>query len=92
MLQASGQGAIVEAGVTLYETRLKAALEPGENGKAVAIHVPTGDYAVGPTHRDAARLLSESHPRDGQVVTLTIGPPTEQEIAMANRYQTGGKT
>jgi hypothetical protein len=40
-----------------YEEKLKDKLEREHMGKAVAIHVDTGDYAVGKNHIDAFKLM-----------------------------------
>jgi len=59
--------------------------------KAVAIHVDTGDYAVGENHSDAARALLARHEPDGRIVTLTIGPPTDADLRLAARMTAGRK-
>jgi hypothetical protein len=82
---------LAQKGCELYESRLRALLEPGHSGKAVAIHVATGDYEVARTHSQAARALLERHPPDGGIVTLTIGPPTEADLRLATRVVAGQK-
>jgi hypothetical protein len=72
-------------GLEYYERVLRAELEREHMGQAVAIHVPTGDYALGRTHWHARRALLERHPPDGQAVVLRIGPPTEADMALAER-------
>lgn len=75
----------------LYESRLRALLEPDHAGQAVAIHVDTGDFAVDATHSEAAHALSNRHPQDGRIVTLTIGPPTDADLRLATRVTVSRK-
>jgi hypothetical protein len=82
---------LAKQGQAIYEERLKPLLEPGYIGRAVAIHVDTGDYAVGESHRDAARALLARHEPDGRIVTLTIGPPTDADLRLAARMTAGRK-
>lgn len=78
-------------GLALYETRLKAVLEPHHSGQAVAVHVDTADYEVAPTHSEAARALLTRHTQDGRIVTLTIGQPTDVDLRLAARMVTSPK-
>ena len=82
---------LAEQGRTIYEDKLKAVLEPAHNGEAVAIHVDTGDYAIGKSHSAAAHMLMKRHTVDGRVVTLTIGLPTDAHLRLATRMATGRK-
>ena len=82
---------LAQQGRAIYEGRLKSHLEPGQSGKAVAIHVDTGDYAVGENHSDAVRALLARHEPDGRIVTLTIGPPTDADLRLAARMTAGRK-
>src|SRR5689334_21158149 len=74
-----------------YEQRLTPVLEPDCNGQAVAIHVDTGDYAIGVTHRYAVRALLVRHEPDGRIVTLNIAPPTDADLRLAARLTPGRK-
>jgi hypothetical protein len=67
----------VEQAVALYETRLKSVLEPEYNGKTVAVHIDTGDYAIGVNSSRARFALRDRHPT-GIIVTLDIGPVEAQ--------------
>jgi hypothetical protein len=67
-----------------YEERLKPTLEPQNNGKAIAIHPDSGDYALGDTTGDALRALLPKHPEGGMVL-FRIGPPTPGEFRHASR-------
>lgn len=51
---------LAEQARTLYSKKLKVLLEPEQNGKAVAIHVDSEDYAVADTHSEAARALVQT--------------------------------
>jgi hypothetical protein len=82
---------LAEQGRAIYEESLKPLLEPGHSGKAVAVHVDTGDYAVAENHSDAARALLARHKPDGRIVTLTIGPPTDADLRLAARMTAGRK-
>ncbi len=82
---------VSQRGVTIYREKLRPILEPEHNGEAVAIHVETGDYAVAPSHGRACQKLRERHEPDGQIVTLTIGPPTDTDIDMGYRFLAGQK-
>jgi hypothetical protein len=75
--------------LSTYEDRLKALLDPAHTGEAVAIHVDSGDYALGRSHTKALHALLARHEADGRVVTLTIGPPTDSDRQLLARL--GGK-
>lgn len=65
-----------DRGAAIYQERLAALLEPAHNGKWVAIHVDTGEYALGknpPRAVDALRLKQPT----GLVVTMLVGPERE---------------
>lgn len=74
-----------EAARKIYETRLRSRLEAEHPGESVAIHVDSGDYAIGKTHREAASRLLDRIPADGRIVTMTVGPPTESDLSLASR-------
>lgn len=73
---------VAEKGLAIYANRLKALLEPDHIGKAVAIHVDTGDYALGRSHTDALQGLLTRHEPDGRIAMLTIGPPTDADLRL----------
>lgn len=83
--------ALAQQGHELYDDKLKTLLEPELNGKAVAIHVESGDYVVADSHSEAARLLLRNHTLDGRIVILTIGPPTDADQRLAYRIMAGQK-
>ena len=82
---------LAELGRCIYEKKLKSVLEPTHNGEAVAIHVDTGDFALGNNHSAAAHVLINRHEADGRIVTLTIGLPTDAELRLATRSVPGRK-
>jgi hypothetical protein len=75
----------------LYENKLRTVLEPQHNGEAVAIHVDTGDYALGRNHMAAVGNLRTRRARDGRIVVLTIGPPTDADRQFIARTSLGKK-
>ena len=89
--QESPLSPLAELGRTIYEDKLKSILEPNHNGEAVAIHVDTGDYALGNSHHAAAQALMVRHAADGRIVTLTIGLPTDTDSRLATRVAAGRK-
>ena len=76
-------------GLAIYDERLRATLEPEQNGRYVAIHVPTGDYAVGSSSGEAMREMLKRRPADGQLVIRRIGP--EPDYGMAARALAGDR-
>jgi len=82
---------LAEQGRIIYEGKLKSILEPEHDGEAVAIHIDTGDYALGNSHGAAAHALMVRHKPDGRIVTLTIGPPTDADLRLATRVAAGHK-
>jgi hypothetical protein len=90
-IQDSPLSPLAEQGRAIYEERLKPLLESEHSGKAVAVHVDTGDYAIADNHSDAARALLARHAPDGRIVTLTIGPPTDTDLRLAARITAGRK-
>lgn len=83
MQNVAEQDDLARRGEEIYD-RLKPMLEPEHNGKVVAIHVDTEEYAVGQTFSTASRGLIDRH-RDGRVYALFIGPPTPREFQLAGR-------
>lgn len=59
-------------GTLLYEEKLKSLLEDSQNGRAVAVHVDTGDYSVASTMTEARRLVHNRHP-EGMIFARVIG-------------------
>lgn len=63
---------LTRRGLTFYNERLKAFLEPGHTGEAVAIHVESGDYAVAPSSGEAMRMMLKKYP-GASLLLHTIG-------------------
>src|SRR5688572_23102958 len=76
-----------QRGLAIDDEKLRPILEPVENNRYVAIHVPTEDYAVGASSDDAMREILRRHPVDGQLVIRKIGP--EPDYGMAARVLAG---
>lgn len=70
-----------ERGLAIYEEKLKPILEPGQNNRYIATHVPTEDYAVAASSGDAMREILKRHPVDGQLVIRKIGSEPEPDLA-----------
>ena len=60
-------------GRAIYETKLEAILEPEHNGKIVAIHLESEDYAVAGNSPYARRDLRVRRPT-GLIVVTNVGP------------------
>jgi hypothetical protein len=69
-------GALAVRGTEIYEQRLRSKLEPAHNGKTVAIHLDTGDFAVAVNSPSALRSLRKKQP-SGMVMTMIVGPERE---------------
>src|SRR5689334_17391840 len=76
----------------IYENELKEQLLVSHLGKVVAIHPDSGDHEVADTHRAAGMALAKRHARDGRIVVLRIGPPTDADILMASRMLASQKS
>ena len=71
---------VTQRGLAIYETRLKALLEPDHLGEVVAIHVDSGDHAVAASSPGALRAMRQIHP-SGLLFLYTIGPAEDQGLA-----------
>lgn len=69
---------VARRGMEIYERKLRALLEPEQNGRAVAIHPDSGEYVVADTLPEARRLLRERHP-DGMTTSRTIGAAADED-------------
>jgi hypothetical protein len=87
--------AAIEQGMRLYQEKLQPVLEPEMNGKALAIHLPSGDYEIANSHTEARKALRIRHQvnsqTEGYIVSRTIGPPTPTDLDMASRFIAGEK-
>lgn len=66
---------------TLYETKLKAKLEPEFNNKFIAIEPDTEAYAIADSSGNAMRAMHKTHPAK-PVLLMKIGPEPETELAI----------
>lgn len=53
-------------GESVYETQLRALLEPAFNGQVVAIHLPSQEYFLGSSLLEAADNLRRKYPEAGR--------------------------
>ena len=72
---------LARRGDWIYDERLKALLEPAANGKTVAIHLDSGDYAVAENSPSALRALRARQPV-GMIMTRIVGPDREDPTLM----------
>ncbi len=73
---------VTERGLAIYESRLKALLEPDHLGEVVAIHVDSGEYTVATSSPDALRAMRRLQP-SGLLFLYTIGP--SEDLGLARR-------
>ena len=81
------------AALSFYDERLKPLLEPQENGRMVAIHLPSGEYLIEDTYPCALQALRELHPA-GMIIALHIGPSLQAPAiyrAFAHRGEQGAE-
>ena len=76
---------IEQRGLAIYEG-LKPILEPSENGRVVAIHIDSSDYATGRNSSEARHALRLRQPQ-GQLLIMDIG--SEPNYALAARVLAG---
>lgn len=73
---------IVRRGQALYDQRIRARLEPGDDGKFVAVDIETGDFEVAPDELTASKQVQARHP-EAAICLLRVGH--------ASAYRIGGK-
>lgn len=69
-----------QRGRAIYETRLKAILEPAENNRFVAIHPESGTYTVANSTGEALRKMRGVQPQ-GRLYFTKIGPEPEYGLS-----------
>ena len=74
--EASERSETTRRGRALYETKLKAVLEPDYNNRFVAIHPDSGEYVVADSTGNAMRAIRKSRPQ-GRLYLTKIGPEPE---------------
>lgn len=78
--------AFSQHGLAFYNEKLRSRLEPEHNNEYVAIHVDSGDYALGASSGDAMRAMRQRQ-ATGRLVILHIG--AEPEWGLASRLFAG---
>ncbi len=68
-------GSLRKKGKELYETKLKAILEPEHRGEYVAIEPESGDYYLGRTMSEAYEKAAREHP-DKRFYLVRVGHRT----------------
>ncbi len=69
-----------QRGRAIYETKLKAILEPAENNRFVAIHPDSGEYMVANSTGEALRRMRGVQPQ-GRLYFTKIGPEPEYGLS-----------
>jgi hypothetical protein len=72
---------LIRRGKAIYETRLKALVEPQYNNQYIAIHVDSEDYTVAKSTGAATRSLLKTHPADGRIYLRKIGDEPDYSLA-----------
>lgn len=85
-INAADTDTLAERGLAQYDAVIKSRLEPAQNGQFVAIHVPTGEYAVASNSPESRRALRSRFP-PGYIVTRRIG--SDPDFALAARLLAG---
>jgi hypothetical protein len=71
---------VARRGIAIYNEKLRAFLESAHNGKSVAIHLDSGDYALAETSNKAMLKMREIHP-EGLLLLHVIGRGSAPGIA-----------
>jgi hypothetical protein len=76
-----GLSDVARRGLALYDARLKAQLEPEQNGRAIALNVDTGEYVVADTLAEARREMYRRYPHpDGRILSRIIGSEADEAM------------
>ncbi len=78
--EAAARSEAARRGRAIYETKLKALLEPEHNNQFVAIHPDSGEYAVANSTGNAMRAMRKRQPQ-GRLYFTKIGPEPEYGLA-----------
>lgn len=87
------QSDVSRRGMAIYESILKAKLEPEHNNKYIAIHPDSEDYALARTTGEAMRAIRKVH-SEGGLLLMKIGPEPEYGLAariLAGEMMSGGQ-
>jgi len=72
---------ITRRGLAIYESKLKAELEPEYNNQFIVIEPDTEAYAIADSSGNAMRAMHKTHPSK-PVLLMKIGPEPETELAI----------
>src|SRR5687768_13244855 len=78
--------AAAQLGDAIFE-HLRERVWPGNEGKFIAIHVDTGEYAIGRSSWDASKALLNGKPPDGRMYVRKLSD--EPDYALAARILAG---
>ena len=67
--------------LALYESKLKAKLEPEHNNQFIAIEPDSEAYAIADSSGNAMRAMHKTYP-DKPVLLMKIGPEPEYDLAI----------
>ena len=63
----------------IYETRIRASVEPAHDGKFIVIDLDSGEYEIDESDVEALRRAGERFPK-GRLFTLRVGRKTAYRI------------
>jgi len=72
---------LTRRGLAVYESKLKAKLEPEHNNQFIAIEPDSEEYAIADSTGNAMRAMRKTH-RAKPVLLMKIGPEPETELAI----------
>ena len=78
---------IARVGEAIYYEQFRDRLEPTNRGDFIAIHVDSGDYAIGKSSASATRELLRGRRPDGRIHIQRVG--NEPDYALAARILAG---
>ena len=73
---------VARRALALYEERIRAQVEQGNDNKVLVIDIETGEYEMDADHLTAARRALAKHP-DAALFALRIGRPAMGRIGFA---------
>jgi hypothetical protein len=73
---------LARRGTELYETKIRPLVQPGNDGRILAIDIESGEYAVADDTIEACQTLIDKNP-DAQIWSLRIGYVAVERIGGA---------
>lgn len=70
---------IADRGRALYESQIRAQVEPGNKGKVLVLDIETGQYEIDSDHLAAGKRALEKHP-GAALYSIRIGHPALSRI------------